>query len=262
MKARGFALVLAILLGLAAMASVYLYVQGVRDKAEKAPDMVTVIVPKADIAAGTNLDDLISNDGFTTAELPADAVVQGAVTQLTQLEHTTTSYPILAGEQISTLRLQGFSEQPPGGVLGIPAGYRAVTLPFELAQSVGGVVQRGDHLTLFATFDDVTLVTPGIAALLGADNPPESVEHQVGDFTVTLVPDAEVLKVETKDESQTQTNQDTPVLLTLALTDADAQNVVFSQEQGRVWLALLPPNEQGTAVPPSNVIDIVLERAK
>ena len=79
---------------------------------------------------------------------------------------------------------------------------------------------------------------------------------------MTLVPDAEVLKVETKDESQTQTNQDTPVLLTLALTDADAQNVVFSQEQGRVWLALLPPNEQGTSVPPSNVIDIVLERAK
>jgi hypothetical protein len=40
-------------------------------------------------------------------------------------------------------------------------------------------------------------------------------------------------------------------MLTLDLKRRDAQNVVFAQENGLVWVGLLPPGEVGKPVPAS-----------
>src|SRR6266571_2039144 len=76
MKKRGVALFVAVLLAGGATA---------------APSMVRVIVAKHGIAAGTQLDGLISAGAFTTLEVPQIAVVSGAITDLSQLQGRTTS---------------------------------------------------------------------------------------------------------------------------------------------------------------------------
>src|SRR5947207_1480641 len=40
-----------------------------------------------------------------------------------------------------------------------------------------------------------------------------------------------------------------PTLVTMALRPKDAQKLVYAQEEGSVWLALLPPHQHGARVP-------------
>jgi hypothetical protein len=45
--------------------------------------------------------------------------------------------------------------------------------------------------------------------------------------------------------------------VTMALRPRDAQRVVFGQENGSVWLGLLPPGQAGTAQPPFTTGQVV-----
>src|SRR5919202_1790810 len=219
MKSRGMVVVVAFLLATVATASVFLYVNGVKKEAKGTGGSVEVIVSKQDIPTGTRLDDLIQSGAFTTAQLPTDNVVHGAVTSLSQLRGRVTSTPILAGEQIPTARLQG-SQELPGGQLGIPSGFEAVSIPAEPAQVVGGIVHPGDHVTIFGTFTE-----------MGG-------QGSLDDVTSVLVPDARIVKTTRPSIDQGPT---TPMTITLALRPGDAQKVVFTQESGNVWMALLAP---------------------
>ena len=225
MRSRGLVIAVAFLLAMSATFVVYLYMRGVEQRSTGG-EMVAVVVSDEDIPAGTQLDELIAEDHFSTIRVPEDAVVRDAVLNVQSLEGRETSAPVLAGEQISTTRLRG-SEQLPGGNLGIPNGYQALTLPLESPRLAGGAVQQGDHVSVFGTFTN-------IASARG--NSPAA--------TVTLVPDVEVLEVTTT-EVTGETAQTTE-MITLALKPKDAQDVVFAQEQGSVWMTLLPPNERGT----------------
>jgi len=225
MRSRGLVIAVAFLLAMSATFVVYLYMRGV-ERRSTGGQMVAIVVSDEDIPAGTQLDELIAEDHFSTIRVPEGAVVRDAVLSVQSLQGRETSAPVLAGEQISTTRLRG-SEQLPGGNLGIPTGYQALTLPLEAPRLAGGAVQQGDHVTLFGTFTN-------IASAKG--NAPAA--------TVTLVPDVEVLEVTTT-EVAGETSQTTE-MVTLALKAKDAQKTVFAQEQGSVWMTLLPPNERGT----------------
>ena len=215
----------AFLLAMSATFVVYLYMKGVESRSTGGA-MVSVVVSDEDIPAGTQLDELIAEEHFSTIRVPEDAVVRDAVLSVQELNGRETSAPVLAGEQISTTRLRG-SEQLPGGNLGIPDGHQALTLPLESPRLAGGAIQQGDHVTLYGTFTN-------IASAKG--NAPAA--------TSTLVADVEVLEV-TQSEV-TEDTADTTQMVTLALKAGDAQKVVFAQEQGSVWMTLLPPNEKGT----------------
>ena len=91
MKSRGLVVVLALVLATLATAGVFLYMQGVREDAKTGGDLVTVVVSKVDIPANTELNQLIANEQFVAQEVPADAVVDGAVTELDQLKGHKTS---------------------------------------------------------------------------------------------------------------------------------------------------------------------------
>jgi Flp pilus assembly protein CpaB len=56
-----------------------------------------------------------------------------------------------------------------------------------------------------------------------------------------VIPDALVLSVDDQQEQASGPNS-----VTLAVTPAEASLLIFTQEQGRVWLTLLPPNQAGS----------------
>ncbi len=220
--------VLAVIATLAVLA----YVRGVEQSSGGTGPRVEVIVAKEDILAGADLGELIESGAFTTELVPEDALVDEAVTTLSQLEGRQASAAILAGEQVTLARIQGVGSLP-GGALGIPEGFQAVTLPLEASRVVGGAVLRGDRVTVYATFDKT-------------------------DTTVTLVPEAQVLKVaQPSDDGGIGAGAGGETLITLALTAEDAQKSVFAFEQGSVWLGLLPPGASGTQRPPVNVAAVL-----
>ncbi|HEX2240337.1 MAG TPA: RcpC/CpaB family pilus assembly protein [Actinomycetota bacterium] len=226
-------LVIAGVLAVVATLAVLAYVRGVEESSGGTGPRVEVIVAKEDILAGANLDELIQSGAFTTELVPEDALVDEAVTSLSQLEGRSASAAILAGEQVTLARIQGTDVALPGGALGIPEGFQAVTLPLEASRVVGGAVVRGDRVTVYATFDKT-------------------------DTTVTLVPEAQVLRVnEPAGDGGLGGGAGAETLITLALSAEDAQKAVFAFEQGSVWLGLLPPGQSGVQRPPVNVAAVL-----
>lgn len=224
-------IVIAGVLAVIATLAVLAYVRGVEESSGGSGPRVEVIVAKEDILAGADLDELIQRGAFTTELVPEDALVDEAVTSLAQLEGRQASAAILSGEQVTLARIQGAGSLP-GGSLGIPEGFQAVTLPLEASRVVGGAVLRGDRVTVYATFDKT-------------------------DTTVTLVPEAQVLRVSKPDDDGGIGGGGGETLITLALTADDAQRAVFAFEQGSVWLGLLPPGASGVMRPPVNVAAVL-----
>jgi len=209
----------------------------VRQEAKGGGGTVDIVVAKQDIAVGQALNPLIEEGFFTTKPFPRNSLIQGVVTDLNQLRGQTAAFPILAGEQISTLRFQGGTEF---SALGTAAGYEAITFSLDSSRGQGGIVQRGDHVTVFATFQQSAPSTGGAQTPSG---PSAS-----GSFTMTLIPDVRVLRAQGLG----------PVVLTLELKPADAQKMVFATEKGSLWLGLLPPGQKGGNQGPTDLGTIVL----
>jgi Flp pilus assembly protein CpaB len=256
MKTRGTALGLALALAIGATTAVFMYVQGVRQQAQTNPadDMQSVLVAKQDIPPGSNLDALIAKGVFSTVEVPRGALVQGVVTDLTQIKGRTTSAAILQGEQITTARLQGTTERT-GGLLGIRDGYEALSISLEVPEGGGSFVRAGDHVTIYATLENVSIIKGGLSAFLKGKAPANNQKQSIGDYTVTVVPDVRVLRV--LGGSSEGNDRNGEIQLSLELTPADSQRVIFAKEKGSVWLALLPPGEAGKGSLPTGVIDLL-----
>jgi pilus assembly protein CpaB len=244
MRAKALTVALTFVLAATATAGVYLYVRGLQDQGAATGEGVSVIVSREDVPAGTQLDELIVRGAFTEATIEEGNLIAGAVTDLFQLEGQTTSAAILEGEQITTARLQGTGELP-GGTLGIPAGHEALTIRLSSPRVAGGVIQRGDHVAVYATLSD---------------------QRAGGEVTAVIVPDVEVLRVtgavaeiEAEGGASGGSGQgmSDDVMVTLALTPNAAQKVVFAQENGSTWLSLLPPGEEGERRPPIDVMQVI-----
>ncbi|MGH2556006.1 MAG: Flp pilus assembly protein CpaB [Actinomycetota bacterium] len=255
MRTRGLVIAVAALLAVLATAAVFLYVRGV-EKENGGASTVSVIVAKEDIPVGARLDEVIQSGGVTARNFPKDTVARGAVTDVGQLRGRIANAPILAGEQISTARLEGSSTQPQGGALGIPEGHQAVTFAFDMPSAGGGIVQKGDHVTVYASFSDASVLRgSALEAFLKGRAPANNTEQKLGDFVITVVPDAQVLKV--VQGAITSSSSESRVLMTLALRPQDATGVILAQQNGVVWLALLPPNQQGEDVPPTSLFEVI-----
>jgi pilus assembly protein CpaB len=225
-----------VLAGTATMV-VYLYLLGVQ-RQSSGGELMTVVVSERDVPAGTELNELIDEGAVTTRSVPRSALVSGAITDLADLKGRESSAAIAAGEQITTARLRG-SQQLPGGSLGIPDGFQALTLPLEAPRLAGGSVQRSDHVTIYGTFSNIA-----------------SQQGSAPASTVTLVADVEVLRMSSPTE-QTGGSSASNQWITLALKPRDAQKVVFAQEQGTVWMSLLPPDQRGVSTKPVNAVQLV-----
>jgi pilus assembly protein CpaB len=239
MKGRGLVVVLALILATLATAGVFLYSRGVQEEAKTGGALVPVVVSKVDIPANADLNQLIKDDQFKIIQVPKTTLVGGAVTSIDQLRDQHNSVAILAGEQIPVARIQGEGSVP-GGILGIPQGYEAMTVSVDSPRAVAGAVTKGDHVTLYGTFEGFT--TPG--------------GKKIPSTTTVVVPSALVLAVYQPSyvnngglgSQQTQQGTGT-VAMTIALTPVDSEKMVFTMETGRVWLGLLPPKATGTQLP-------------
>jgi pilus assembly protein CpaB len=261
MKSRGLVVVLALILATLATVGVFLYSRGVKEEARRGGDLVTVIVSKIDVPANTDLNALIADGQFVPLEVPTDAVIQDAVTQISQLENRRNSVYLFAQEQIPVARIQG--GEVPGGQLSIPEGHQAVTVALDAPAAISGVLTGGDHVTIYATFTGVSLVRLNKKFEPLPGNSETTAERF--DTTVVLVPDVEVLRV-LRDGTGTsevpgqieESSTSSSVQVILALEPEEAQKLVFTLNQGVPYLSLLPPDEDGVQLDPLLAARILL----
>jgi Flp pilus assembly protein CpaB len=251
MRSRGLVVAVALVLAALAAGAVILYTNGVKEEAVSGGELTTVIVATQEIPANTPLNPLIAGGGFKELSVPLDAVVDGAVTNLDELKGRTTTSPLLANEQISVANLDT-GEAPAGGSLGISKGHLALTFTLNAPQGGFGYIQRGDNVSVFATYNGTSIIPGSIEDLLSG-TAQDAKRQELPDFTATIIPTVRVLAVVNPGLDEEGNQRGDTVTLTLDLTPEDAQNLVFASENALVWVGLLPPGEDGTQPPATQV---------
>jgi Flp pilus assembly protein CpaB len=250
---------LALILATLATAGVFLYSQAVKEDARQGGDLVAVVVSSVDIPANTDLNSLIRDGAFRSLEVPREAVISDAVTQLSQLENQRNGVFIFAGEQIPLARVQG--GEIPGGLLSIPEGHQALTVALDAPRAISGTLAGGDNVSIWGTFTGVEIVRFNKKFEVSeTDNPPRF------DTTIVLVPQVEVLRVIREVTNVTEQVQDasanTSIQVVLALTPEEAQRFIYGIEQGLVYLSLIPPGEEGVQLNPLTAARLFLPGGK
>jgi Flp pilus assembly protein CpaB len=262
MRSRGLVVAIAIVLGVAAAAAVVLYTQGVKQNAGIGSDAATVIVSSQDIPANTQLQPLIDQGAFSEVQVPQDSLVANAITSTDQLVGATTTQQIFANEQIPVSRLS--TSPVPLNRLGISEGHLAVSVELDAPPGGIGNIQAGDNVQVFATYQGISVIPGTLKQYLTSSSTSTAPQKQLPPLTLTLIPTVKVLKIQNPPvDVETGRSDVTRIQVTLDLLPEDAQNLVFAQENAKIWLGLLPPKETGRQLPASTVpLELVLGQKK
>lgn len=120
-------------------------------------NIVAVLVARQDIPAGATIsEDVFERVDWPTALLPKDVAIDPDV-----LENKVATAMILAGEPITGSRV-GES----ASMLHVPRGFTAVSVPSEDVRAVGGAVEAGSVVDVYAVVDGAaSLLESGISVL-------------------------------------------------------------------------------------------------
>jgi pilus assembly protein CpaB len=247
---RRVLLVLAtVLLAVVGTGAVLLYVGRADARAVAGKRAVTVLVAAKKVTAGTSAG-AAWRDGLLRAEtMPAETVPADAVDEVgTDLATLVTSGDIQPGQLLLRPMLVGELSQTSG--LAIAEGKIAVSVAVSGAQRVAGYVKAGSTVAVFDTFN----VMEGQGRTPAGDGLQK--EHSYNQATRLLLPTAEVVAVGPEGSggtgsgatggaaqsgalsSGTATTADT-VLVTFAVTQADAEKLIHAAQTGALYLALV-----------------------
>jgi pilus assembly protein CpaB len=219
------------------------YINTADSRAMAGKKAVTVLVAKERISAGTSADKVRDRDLVEQVQMPAETVPRGA---LTQLDQDLDDLVLTADVQQSQLLLRGMfghAAKSTGG-LAVPDGKVAVSVELEVPADVAGFVRAGSDIAVFDTYTkDSSSNTGGTVANKGDDQ-----------ATRILLPNVEVLAVgsygvngtetsdgkkTTSDTNRTRSNQNTKMLVTVAVTQEQAEKLVHAIRTGELYLALV-----------------------
>jgi len=246
---RTAALVLAVLLAALATMALISYMRGLETKAFAGVESVTAFVAKDNIPADTSADSALSQGLIAKTSIPRKVLAEGAITTLEQIRGQVATVTILKGEQIVAARFAAVAEA--SGLLPIPAGRQAVTVQTDIPPAVGGFVQPGDHVSVIAKID----VTGAQAARLSSSLLDRSSAASSAALPVTVVhfllQDVQVLAVgsdvagaaATTDKDAKADAAQSQVMLTLAVSPADAERIAYAVMEGQIYFTLLPKGQ-------------------
>ena len=230
MRTRIIAVTVAAILAIVGAVVLVVAVRSADQAATAGAKLTSVLVVTTAVPAGTASDHL--GDAVTVEQIPAKYVATGAVDTVDSLKGLVTTSDLQPGEQVLQSRFSSPEELASSGVhAAVPAGLQEVSVAVDLQRIAGGVVGPGDHVGVFSSFD--------------ADGPAvASTRLLLNDVLVTSVAST----VAKSDDPNAQAQG--LVLVTLALSADDAQNVVYAAEFGHIWMsAQNDKTKPGTAGP-------------
>ncbi|NEK84624.1 hypothetical protein GCU60_02430 [Blastococcus saxobsidens] len=200
------------------------YVRGAEARAFAGASTVQVLVADALIPAGTAgsaLGDLVRIE-----VLPAKAALAGRVTDLAILADRVATVDLQAGEQLLDSRFVRPDALQTPGTVPVPDGLQEVSIVLEPQRAVGGRLAAGDRVGLV-----VSMADPGTT---------HSVLHEV---LVTQVQGAPAPPAPPAEGAAAPVAGPAPsgsLMITFAVTAAQAEAIVFGAEHASIWLTLEP----------------------
>jgi pilus assembly protein CpaB len=243
MRRRLLAAFAALVLALAGGVVLVAYVRGADARAAAGLRTVQVLVVAQLVPAGTPADQLA--DKVDTELVPAKTAVPGRVLHLADLAGKVAAVDLQPGEQLLAGRFKAPGELRAAGTVDVPAGDQEVSVLLEPQRAVGGRLAAGDKVGVYLSMTDPAATTHGVL-------------HGVLVTQVQGAPAAPSGSTDTETASAGSAAPTGSLLITLAVTAKDAEEVVFGAEHGTLWLSLEPDgaDDSGTQVlTPDNVYE-------
>lgn len=208
--------------------AVFSYVSKVEANTLSGAEPVDVLVAAERLSAGTTGKTASDDQLVELVSMPRRSVPEGALTSLDQVGAQSLVSDVFAGEVM--LRAKFADQTARTGELLIPKDKLAVSVELGDPQRVAGFVVPGSEVAVFAT------VTPASAG--GGTTAQEFTRLLLARTSVIAVGPVTLRPDETKDDADDE-EAVAKAVLTLAVTQQEAERLVHGVQTGELYLALL-----------------------
>lgn len=238
MGRRTALLIVAVIVALLGVALVLLYVRGIDNRAREGQETVSVLYTKTPIALGTTGSAAEAAGGFELRDIPRDAVATGALSSTEPIASLFALTALPSGVPVTTSQ---WGEVGTTSALPIPGKSIGLSVQLGDPQRVAGFVQPGSQVAVFLTTPRGD--TPATTLLLPR-------------VTVLAVGPTAITTTSTATDGTTNTEQLPNAILTLALDQKQAEQIILGQSQGELYLGLLTKDSatrKSAATTPQNL---------
>ena len=233
MARRSVLLLVAALIALAGTAMIVLYVQGIDARATKDQELVEVLVATETIDIGESVAEAQEAGKIDQAEVRRADLVDGSLSSTTSIADDVAIGTIFPGEQLIAKKFGTLGDTQS---LVIPEDMMAVSVELTDFERVAGFVNPGNEVAVFATVLDPIRILP------------DNKEQKLGSYTRIVLTRNLVLGVgttsvtsrTTQDEEGAATTEEVAkTILTIAVTQEQAEKLVQADRTGELNFALL-----------------------
>jgi pilus assembly protein CpaB len=238
MARRSVLLLVAVLIALVGTSLIVLYVQGIDARAAEGQELVEVLVATDSLEAGETVAAAQEEGKFEKKEVRRDDLVDGALSSTSSISDLVATSPIYPGEQLIAKKFGTLGDT---ASLVIPDGKLAVAVELTDWERIAGFVNPGNEVAIFATAVRPVRITP------------TGEEVKMGDWTRIVLPRVPVVGVgttsvtsrTTKTDDGEQVTEEVPkTILTIALTQAEAEKLIHADRTTELTFALLSDETQ------------------
>jgi Flp pilus assembly protein CpaB len=148
MGRRTILLIAAIIVAAVGTTMIFVYVNGINDRAVADQQPVEVLVAKTTIPSGTTAADAAKSGAFDLQKVAKKQVAPGALSDIEPISNEVALAPVFAGQQILS---QMFGAQGSASSLPLPGSKLAISVQLNDPARVAGFVQPGSNVAIFAS---------------------------------------------------------------------------------------------------------------
>jgi pilus assembly protein CpaB len=245
MGRRTILLVVAAVIAVLGSGLVFVYVKGADARAMQGQAPVEVLKAVAPIDPGETLDQAQAAGKLELQTVPADQILDGALSSIGDLGDSVALSRVFANEQITGAKFGSAGQQD---AFPLPNGMIAISVNLTDTGRVAGFVTPGSKVALF------------VNGAIGAEGE-EGARLLLPEVQVVAVAQTTVTTATTTNDEGTQTTEELPrTLFTLAVSQSDAERVIFASNHGELSFGLLTEKskvEPGPGVTQTNLFGTV-----
>jgi pilus assembly protein CpaB len=243
MGRRTVLMLVAILVAALGSALVFLYVQGINDRAIANQQPVEVLTATDTIQPGESITDAQAAGKLALTSIPRADVLPEALTSTEALQGQLALTTIYPGEQILPAKFGANANQ---STLTIPKGMFGISVQLSDSDRVAGFVQPGSHVAIFVC---AKTAKKGKAQI--EDGTCKGVRMLLSDVEVIGVGDTSILQTTSTDSTGTQQTDQVPTtILTIAVSQGDVQRVKLADANGDLSFALMTESTEADKANP------------
>jgi pilus assembly protein CpaB len=245
-------MIAAVVLALIAAALVFIAISSSSGSSSKAPEAVAgtinVVTAAQDIPARTTL----TANMLQITPLSASSVLTGTFSAPDSLIGLTTRYPVILGEQLTGSKVgDAVADHDKSLSLVVAPGYRAISVPVQEANIVGGMLLPGDTVDIIAIFSaqdtgepTAQMMVQNVEVLAVAQKAEEALPVPLGSPSVASTTGS---LGQAPDDAKAQPNAGT---VTVSVTPDQALLLALTAQDSTLWMALRARGDTATVTLP------------